>query len=129
MYPALFWIGFVALGSLLPAWLLFHPRWGGARGTLAASALVVLGAFAFLYVFIIGGQAYPLDMLPGFEMRSAFGDGQVAHYRPSVPELMLGLGGVGAAFVFTAVGMRALDFLPQDDLPAAAQPAPAAKGG
>lgn len=118
IYPVLFWIGFVALGSLLPALLLFHPRWGGARGTLAASALVVLGAFAFLYVFIIGGQAYPLDMLPGFEMRSAFGDGQVAHYVPRWPELLLGLGGVAAAFVLSAIGMRALDFLPQDDLPA-----------
>jgi molybdopterin-containing oxidoreductase family membrane subunit len=119
VYPWLFWLGFVGLGSLLPALLLFHPRWGGARGTLAASALVLAGAFAFLYVFIIGGQAYPLDMLPGFEMRSAFGDGQVAQYVPRWPELLLGLGGIGAAFVLTAVGMRALDFLPQDDLPAA----------
>ena len=125
VYPWLFWLGFVVVGSLLPALLLFHPRLGGARGALAASALVVVGAFAFLYVFIIGGQAYPLDILPGFEVRSLFNDGALAHYRPSWPELLLGLGGLGAAFVLTAIGMRALDFLPHDDLPGAAAP----KGG
>jgi molybdopterin-containing oxidoreductase family membrane subunit len=114
---ALFWLGFVALGSLLPLLLVFHPRGGGARATLAASLLVTLGAFAFLYVFIIGGQAFPLEIFPGHEVTSAFGDGAVAHYAPSWPELLLGLGGVGAAFVLTTVGVRALDFLPQDDLP------------
>lgn len=118
IYPVLFWLGFVGLGSLLPALLLFHPRLGGARGTLIASSLVLAGAFAFLYVFVIGGQAYPLDILPGYEVRSTFGDGTIAHYVPRWPELLLGLGGVGAAFVLTAVGMRALDFLPHDDLPA-----------
>jgi len=117
IYPVLFWLGFVGLGSLLPSLLLFHPRLGGASGVLAASSLVVVGAFAFLYVFVIGGQAYPLDILPGYDVRSAFGDGAIAHYVPSWPELMLGLGGAGAAFVMTAVGMRALDFLPHDDLP------------
>jgi molybdopterin-containing oxidoreductase family membrane subunit len=118
VYPWLFWVGFVAIGSLLPGLLVFHPRLGGARGTLAASALVIVGGFAFLYVFIIGGQAYPLDILPGFEVRSGFGDGAIAHYVPSWPELLLGLGGAAVAFVLTAVGMRALDFLPHDDLPA-----------
>jgi len=119
IYPWLFWLGFVGIGSLLPALLLFHPRLGGARGALAASALVVLGGFAFLYVFIIGGQAFPLDIVPGFEARSGFGDGAIARYVPRWPEWLLGLGGIGVAFVLTAVGMRALDFLPHDDLPAA----------
>ena len=114
LYAWLFWGGYVLLGSVLPFALLLGSR--GRLGT--AAALVVAGAFAFLYVFIIGGQAYPLDMMPGFAIRSAFGDGQIAHYVPRWPELLLGLGGVGAAFVMTVVGMRALDFLPQDDLPA-----------
>ncbi|MCW5660824.1 MAG: polysulfide reductase NrfD [Burkholderiaceae bacterium] len=118
IYPLLFWLGFVGVGSLLPALLLFHPRLCGARGALAASSLVLVGAFAFLYVFVIGGQAYPLDILPGYDVRSTFGDGAIAHYVPRWPELLLGLGGVGAAFVITAVGMRAFDFLPHDDLPA-----------
>ncbi|MBL8318540.1 MAG: polysulfide reductase NrfD [Burkholderiaceae bacterium] len=117
VYATLFWLGYVALGSLLPLVLLFGPASGSARGTLAAAAAVVLGAFAFLYVFIIGGQAFPLEIFPGYAASSSFGDSAVAHYVPSWPELLLGLGGVGAAFVLTTVGVRVLDFLPQDDLP------------
>ncbi len=121
VFPWLFWLGYVVLGSVLPLALLFHPRSGGLRSVLAASALVVLGAFAFLFVFIIGGQAFPLEIFPGHQASSAFGDGAVASYRPSLPELLLGLGGVGAAFLLTTIGVRVLDFLPRDGLTAAAQ--------
>ena len=116
-YPLLFWLGYVLVGSILPLLLLFHPRLRGTRATLAASALVVLGAFAWLFVFIIGGQAFPLDIFPGYVvMQSSFGDGAVAHYAPSVPEFVLGFGGLATAFVITVVGVRVLDFMPQDDL-------------
>jgi molybdopterin-containing oxidoreductase family membrane subunit len=118
MFPWLFWGGFVVLGTLVPLALLFHPRLGGVRATLAASALVVLGAFALLFVFIIGGQAFPLEIFPGHVVSSSFGDGAIAHYVPSWPELLLGLGGLGAAFAMTTVGVRVLDFMPQDDLAA-----------
>jgi molybdopterin-containing oxidoreductase family membrane subunit len=121
-YPLLFWGGYVLLGSVLPLVLLFHPRLGGERGALAASALVVLGAGAWLFVFIIGGQAFPLEIFPGHEVSSAFGDGAVAAYTPSLPEWLLGLGGVGAAFLLTTVGVRMLDFMPQDDFVAAGKP-------
>ena len=115
LYPALFWLGYVLLGALLPLGLLFHPRLGGERWTLVAALLVVAGAAAWLYVFIIGGQAFPLDLFPGRVVSSSFGDGAIARYTPSLPELLLGLGGVGTAFVLTTVGVRVLDFMPQDD--------------
>jgi Ni/Fe-hydrogenase subunit HybB-like protein len=115
LYPVLFWVGYVLVGSVLPLLLLFHPRLSSARNTFAASALVVAGAFAFLYVFIIGGQAYPLEIFPGHEVRSSFGDGQIASYVPSLPEFLLGVGGLGAALLLTVVGIRAFDFMPQDD--------------
>jgi molybdopterin-containing oxidoreductase family membrane subunit len=114
-FPALFWGGYVLAGALVPLLLLFHPRLGGPRSTLAASALVVAGAFALLYVFIIGGQAFPLDIFPGFEVSSSFADGAISTYRASLPEWLLGLGGVGTAFLLTTIGIRVLDFLPQDD--------------
>ncbi len=119
-FPLLFWGGFVLAGSVLPLLLLFHPRLGRERDTLVAAALVVAGAFAWLYVFIIGGQAFPLDIFPGHTVSSTFGDGAIEHYVPSWPELLLGVGGVGAAFLITAVGVRVLDFMPQDDLAPAA---------
>jgi molybdopterin-containing oxidoreductase family membrane subunit len=113
-FALLFWAGFVVVGSLLPLLLLFHPKFADTRWTLAAAALVVLGAFAWLFVFIIGGQAFPLDLFPGYRVASSFGDGAVAHYVPLLPEWLLGVGGLGAAFVLTIVGVRVLDFLPPE---------------
>jgi len=54
-------------------------------------------------------------IFPGYQASSSFGDGAVARYLPSLPELLLGVGGLGAAFLLTLVGVRALDFLPSDD--------------
>ena len=119
IYPLLFWGGYVIVGSVVPLLLLFHPRLIGQRATLAAAVLAILGAFAWLFVFIIGGQAFPLEIFPGFEVSSTFADGVVAPYAPSLPEFLLGVGGLGAAFLLTVVGVRVFDFLPQDDLAAA----------
>jgi molybdopterin-containing oxidoreductase family membrane subunit len=121
VYPLLFWGGYVVVGSLLPLVLIYHPRFGRPRSMLAASLLVVAGAFALLYVFIVGGQAWPLDIFPGYRATSSFGDGRVAAYAPSVPEVLLGLGGLGVAFLITVIGVRVLHFLPQDDLRPAAE--------
>jgi molybdopterin-containing oxidoreductase family membrane subunit len=115
-YPALFWLGYVGAGSMLPLLLLFHPRLGGPRATLAAGLLTIAGAFLLLYVFIIGGQAYPLEIFPGYAVRSDFMDGAIETYQPSLPELLLGIGGLGLAFVATTIGVRVLRFMPEDDL-------------
>jgi molybdopterin-containing oxidoreductase family membrane subunit len=120
VFPLLFWGGYVLVGSVLPMLLLFHPRLGNAGAMLVASLAVVAGAFAWLFVFIIGGQAFPLEIFPGWQVSSAFGDGTITHYVPRWPEWLLGIGGLGAAFLLTVVGVRVLDFMPQDDLAAAA---------
>jgi molybdopterin-containing oxidoreductase family membrane subunit len=116
IFPLLFWGGYVAVGSLVPLVLLLHPRLGDARATLAASVLIVLGAFAWLFVFIVGGQAFPLEIFPGWQVSSSFADGAIAHYVPAMPEWLLGIGGLSAAFLLTVIGVRVLDFMPQDDL-------------
>ena len=64
-YPQLFWWGYVVAGSIAPLVLLWHPRFATTAHTLLAALLVIVGAFALLYVFIIGGQAFPLEMFPG----------------------------------------------------------------
>lgn len=112
VFALLFWAGYVLLGSVLPMVLIFHPRLGSKGCTIAASALVIVGAFAWLYVFIIGGQAFPLEIFPGYAVSSSFADGAVAHYSPSLPELLLGVGGLGAAFLLTTIGLRLFNFLP-----------------
>ncbi len=114
VYPNLFWWGYIVIGNLLPLLLIYIPGLGKARCVMVASLLVVLGALSLLYVFIIGGQAFPLDIFPGFEVKSSFGDGQIASYHPSIYEFMLGIGGLAVAFVITTVGVRVLDFMPHD---------------
>ena len=118
VYPWLFWGGFVALGSLFPLVLIWHPKLGKPRCVVAASLLTIAGAFALLYVFIIGGQAWPLEIFPGYATSSTFADGTIASYSPSLPEVLLGLGGVAIALLIAVVGLRILPFEPQDDAPA-----------
>ena len=111
-YAALFWGGFVLLGSLVPLALVYHPRLAGPRSTLIASALVIAGGFAFVYVFIIGAQVFPLEIFPGHDVKSSFSDGIVDPYAPSLAEVLLGLGGVAMAAAITAIGARVLPILP-----------------
>ena len=114
VFPNLFWWGYIVIGNLLPLLLIYVPGLGKIKCVMAASLLVVFGAFALLYVFIIGGQAFPLDIFPGYEASSSFGDGQITFYHPSIYELLLGIGGLAIAFIITTVGVRVLNFMPQD---------------
>jgi molybdopterin-containing oxidoreductase family membrane subunit len=112
VYPWLFWGGYVALGSLVPLALVYHPRLTGSAPVVAASLCTIAGAFAFLYVFIIGGQAWPLEIFPGYVASSSAGDGSIASYVPRLPEWLLGIGGVAIALAIATVGLRVLPFAP-----------------
>ena len=114
VYPALFWIGQILVGSIVPLVLLFAPGTSRLRGAIALAALcVIVGGMAQLYVLIIGGQAYPQLMFPDKEVASSFFDGVVAAYAPSLPEVALGVGGTALALALTAVALKVLPFLPQ----------------
>ncbi|AGA32539.1 Sulfite reduction-associated complex DsrMKJOP protein DsrP (HmeB) [Thioalkalivibrio nitratireducens DSM 14787] len=113
IYTFLFWFVQILIGSLIPLLLLFHPVWSQSRKVIAAaSGLVLVGGFAQLYVIVVGGQAYPLELFPGYDMSSAFFDGVVAGYTPSLVEWMLGIGGTGFAFLLFAIALKFLRFLP-----------------
>ena len=70
------------------------------------------GALAQVYVLIIGGQVFPLELFPGYSVTSTFYDGVIAHYTPSLAELALGMGGMGLAVLVTLIGVRILPFVP-----------------
>ncbi len=114
VYPALFWWGYVLIGNVLPLALIFLPGMKTRKSAMLASLAVVLGGFAFLYVFIIGGQAYPLNLFPGYQVSSTFGDGQIGSYTPSIYEILLGFGGLAIAFIITTVSVHVLNFMPHD---------------
>ena len=75
--------------------------------------LFLIGGLAQMYVIIIGGQAYPLNLFPGMEVTSSFHDGQVTYYRASLPEVLLGLSGIAIAMLMTGIAFRLMPFLPR----------------
>ena len=113
VYTALFWIGQVLIGGILPLLILFNGQLGRSRPMIAlAAALVLVGAFCQIYVIIVGGQAFPLIIFPGKIVSSSFFDGAIGQYRPSLPEVMLGIGGVSLAMAMTTFAIKVLPFLP-----------------
>ncbi len=117
VYTWTFWIGWVLLGMLVPMGILFHPALGMQRGAISIAALlVVLGGLSAIYVIVIGGQAFPLNMFPGHTIiESGYYDGvngMARHYSPSLPEFLLGIGGLALALLVTFIGVRLLQFLP-----------------
>jgi len=110
IYPAVFWLGQVCIGLALPLAILHFLR---ERMALSLACLLFLiGGLAQMYVIIIGGQAFPLDIFPGMQVSSSFGDGAITPYRPSLPELMLGVSGVSVAMLITGLAVKLMPFLP-----------------
>ncbi|MCI2400133.1 NrfD/PsrC family molybdoenzyme membrane anchor subunit [Aliiroseovarius subalbicans] len=110
IFTALFWIVQVMIGGLAPMALVFlNPS---RSSTMLASTLVVIGGIAQVYVIVIGGQAYPLDIFPGFEVVEGFNEGVVNTYTPSFYEILLGLGGVAIALFAAGLGAKVLRVLP-----------------
>lgn len=120
IYTQLFWIGHMGIGLLLPTAILLYAGTASGRANISerraltiASVLALIGGMSFMYVTIIGGQAYPLNLFPGMEVSSPFLDGQVAQYTPSLPEVLLGLAGVSIAMLITGVALKLMPFLPK----------------
>jgi molybdopterin-containing oxidoreductase family membrane subunit len=109
----MFWIGQIVIGAVLPMLILFNAKLRANRGLLVTACLmIVAGGLAQMYVTIIGGQAYPLDIFPGWEEKSSFYDGVVHGYSARLPEYLLGIGGFAIALAIVTVGVKVLRFLP-----------------
>ncbi|MGO8738343.1 NrfD/PsrC family molybdoenzyme membrane anchor subunit [Rhodoblastus sp.] len=115
IYPLVFWGVQIFLGNILPLLMLaYMPRAYSKRNTLGLAAILFLiGGLAQMYVVIIGTQAFPLSIFPGYEVSSTFGDGVIAAYAPSLPEILLGLSGISIAMLIATAAFYLLPFLPQ----------------
>ena len=112
VYSDLFWYGQIILGGFLPMALIYHPAFKGNRTTLGlASVLVLVGGLIQLYVIIIGGQAYPMELFPGKEILEGYGG--VAEYTPTLAEIVLGFGGIAVALIAVTFLVKFLPFLPE----------------
>ncbi len=113
IYTKLFWVVQVILGSIAPIAIFYNPVTGTSRAWIAiGSILVILGGFAQIFVIIVGGQAFPQVLFPGMEVSSSFYDGVVGTYSPSLPEFLLGLGGVAVALIIVTLALKVLRFTP-----------------
>jgi molybdopterin-containing oxidoreductase family membrane subunit len=114
-FPVAFWLGQILLGTLAPlALLAIMPN--GAAGIselVGASVLFLIGGLSQMFVIIVGAQAYPLKIFPGYEVSSSFADGAINAYAPSPPEFLLGLAGISAAMLIATLAFRLLPVLPQ----------------
>lgn len=113
IYSKLFWIGQVLLGTIIPVALFWTPSVRSRFSIILGSLLIILGGFSMVYVVVVGGQAYPMDLLSGMAVSSSFGDGQVANYVPTLAEFLLGFGGVAFAIMATLFVVKVLPFMPQ----------------
>jgi molybdopterin-containing oxidoreductase family membrane subunit len=115
VYTLTFWVGQIAIGTLAPIALLYFGGEGaaGRRSLTIASVLFIVGGLAQMFVVIVGGEAYPLDLFPGMAVSSSFYDGVVTVYHPSLPEILLGLSGISLSMLVVALALRLLPFLPR----------------
>ena len=107
-----FWFGQVLLGGVLPLALLLAPGLCRVRVVLASLAIVV-GGLCQMYVTIIGGQAWPMDLFPGYSATSSFADGQIMQYSPGLWEVLLAISGLAIAALLVLLALRVLRVLPE----------------
>ncbi len=114
VYTLLFWIGQVVIGGVIPLVLIYHSAFDhNYQALLTAAGLVIIGGIAQIYGIVIGGQAYPLILFPGKEVTSSFYDGGVNSYTPSLPEILLGLGGVALALALFLFAIKVIRLVPE----------------
>ena len=113
-HTMIFWVLQIMIGSLLPLAILYSKLGSSRMWVGIGSALVIVGGLAQMYVIIIGGQAYPLEIFPGMEVLSSsfFDGGGYHHYSPSLPETLLGISGIAVAMLIVTLGVKILRFMP-----------------
>ncbi len=113
VYPWLNWGGYLILGNILPLLLLgVRFKQNSRASTILISSLVIIGGMAQFYALIIGGQAYPMPLIEGYDSTSSFFDGVIASYSPSQWEIMLGLGGFAISLLLITLSLRIFRILP-----------------
>lgn len=123
IYTNIFWIGEILIGGIIPLILIYAPGVKNCRTTLGLiCSMIIVGGFAKLYTILIAGQAFPLEIFPGYEVSSSFFDGVVHSYTPSLPEILLGFGGIALSLFIVAFALKVLRFLPATLADSAADP-------
>jgi len=110
-----FWGGFIIIGSILPALILFNRNTGQSIPWIAFSAvLTVFGVLCERYLIVIPGFTHPPDLFPNMEITSsALNEGIVA-YSISLYEVLQALGVLGIIGFLFVLGLRLFRMLPTE---------------
>lgn len=109
----IFWIGQVLIGGVIPLILVYMPGLKARGALVIASLLVIAGGVSQMFVTIVGGQAYPMEIFPGKTVESSFADGIVNLYTPSLPEILLGVSGIAIALLIVTIAMKNIRMMPE----------------
>ncbi|GMT42487.1 MAG: Hdr menaquinol oxidoreductase integral membrane subunit [bacterium] len=112
-YTWIFWLGMVGCGNVFPFLILLNrPTGKSIPWIIFACFLVVIGVLAERYIIVIPGQVLPLDIMPGYELSSAFNDGVIADYSVSFVEALQGLGIMSFVFLLYVFSLKFLELMP-----------------
>ena len=112
-HSAVFWLGLVIMGLVLPLIIVFNPATGKCvKWINAAATMQVLGVLCERYVIVIPGQTHAADLLPGMTVSSAALDGVNVPYNISFLEIVQALGIASIVLLAFVIGIRLFAMVP-----------------
>jgi Ni/Fe-hydrogenase subunit HybB-like protein len=116
-HSAVFWIGLVGIGLVVPAMILFNP---GTKNSIkminVAAVFHVFGVFCERYVIVVPGQTHPLDILPNMNVESVANYAEKVGYSISYLEIIQALGIAAIVAIAFILGLRFFAMLPTQAL-------------
>ena len=112
---ALFWIGLVGLGLVVPAVLTLNPSTGKSMPLILIAAwLQLIGVLIERYIIVIPAQNMPLELFADKEITSVFQDGAYASYSVSLSEIFYSVGLVGVVVFGFLLAIKFWPMLPTE---------------
>jgi molybdopterin-containing oxidoreductase family membrane subunit len=114
-HSILFWFGFIGIGSIVPAILLFMKKTGTSiKWITFSSALVVFGVLCERFLIVIPGLIHPPDLFPGMEVTGTVLSEGVMQYSVSFLEVLQSLGVLGIIGFAFLVGLKVMPLAPTE---------------
>jgi molybdopterin-containing oxidoreductase family membrane subunit len=114
-HSILFWFGFIGIGSIVPATLLFMKKTGTSiKWITFSSALVVFGVLCERFLIVIPGLIHPPDLFPGMEVTGTVLSEGVMQYSVSFLEVLQSLGVLGIIGFAFLVGLKVMPLAPTE---------------
>ncbi|MBI5815667.1 MAG: polysulfide reductase NrfD [Nitrospinae bacterium] len=114
-YTAMFWIGLVLCGLVIPSLIVFNPSTGKSTPWLLfASALQLAGVLFERYIIVIPAQVMPLELFSDKQVTSVFLDGRYANYSISPVEYAYSIGLFGVVIFGFGLAVKFWAMIPEE---------------